>query len=564
MSSLLARRYELRSRLADGGMGAVYLAHDTVLDRPVVVKLPHRKPQFETPEYRERFRTEAQAAARLQHENVVRIYDYGEDEGQLFLVMERVEGETLASLMARQVLPYSKRFELLAQLCDAVDAVHRAGIVHRDIKPLNLMVSDDTGRLKLLDFGVAKVSGPGQASIFAGSPQYMSPEQLVLGEIDSRSDIFTIGLVAYELLTYRPVVPPGSSLEDLIRLLEQPPSMTELPASVRGAVEAVVFKCLAKRAADRFRSARDVGERLEAVERETLAALAAATTVAPSGAEVTAPKTDAVTRPPRISRRLIVFVAGAAAVITAATLADRRYGPGAPAPEVLPAVTTSTIEPTTPPPTTTTTLPATTTTPPPTTTTAPTTTTSRPTTTTTAPTTTTTVPVKQASPPASLPQPPPVPVPTGPPEWARGSFDGRLPGPFAIDVNLRFDGVQPALGLLRRGDGGTAFAGEASELSCAWQPDFAGLRCGELAIAATLEAKTLRLGIAREMVEAVLGARGSSGASRGVTTIAMTAVPVWVFGVFRSSDVPWSANYVATLELTSSSVEPVLSINSTP
>jgi cell division septation protein DedD len=263
---LIAGRYELEANLGGGGMGTVHRAHDTRLDRTVVVKLPRRTPELDTPQYRSRFETEAKAAARLEHDHVVRVYDYGDDAGQLYLVMELVRGETLAALIERRTsLTLGQKVALLSQLCGAMEAIHAAGIVHRDLKPLNLMVSEDASRLKVVDFGLAKLSAGSLASLFGGTPQYMSPEQFDAdARIDNRTDLFSLGLVAYELLAYRRVASTRQGIPWQLSG-EAPSPLLELENPARPALEALVFRCLERDPMRRFQRSRDVAEELERV-----------------------------------------------------------------------------------------------------------------------------------------------------------------------------------------------------------------------------------------------------------------------------------------------------------
>jgi hypothetical protein len=194
-------RYQLLEKIGEGGMGSLFLARDPAIDRLVAIKLLRRG--LDTEALRERFAREARAAGRLRHPNIVTIFDVGEHEGDPFIAMEFLAGETLAELIRDGArLSLSRRLKLLEELCDGLAYAHRAGLVHRDVKPANLMVDAD-GVLKILDFGIVRVtdSGMTQAGVLVGTVNYMSPEQVVGETVDHRSDIFAVGLVAYELLT---------------------------------------------------------------------------------------------------------------------------------------------------------------------------------------------------------------------------------------------------------------------------------------------------------------------------------------------------------------------------
>jgi serine/threonine protein kinase len=201
-------RYEIKSRIGRGGMGDLYLALDPNTGRLVALKLLNAT--LDSIELRERFAREARALAALNHPNIVNIYDTGEFDDSPFIVMEYVRGETLAELIKRRApLSVPQKLRLIEDLCAGLGQAHEAGIIHRDIKPANLMV-DQQGRLKILDFGIARVAegnktrvGPlTQVNMMIGTPGYMSPEQIEGGEVDHRSDIFAVGAVCYELLSY--------------------------------------------------------------------------------------------------------------------------------------------------------------------------------------------------------------------------------------------------------------------------------------------------------------------------------------------------------------------------
>jgi serine/threonine protein kinase len=202
-------RYEIKSLIGRGGMGDLYLAFDPNTNRLVALKLLNAT--LDSDELRQRFAREARALAALNHTNIVNIYDTGEFEDSPFIVMEYVRGETLAEMIKRKAaLTVSQKLKLMAELCAGLAQAHEAGIIHRDIKPANLMV-DQQGRLKILDFGIARVAEGGrtrvglpltQVNMLIGTPGYMSPEQIEGGEVDHRSDIFAVGAVCYELLAY--------------------------------------------------------------------------------------------------------------------------------------------------------------------------------------------------------------------------------------------------------------------------------------------------------------------------------------------------------------------------
>ncbi len=196
-------RYEIKQRLGQGGMGAIYLARDPVIDRLVAVKLLHS--DIASDDLRRRFAQEARASGALTHPNIVTIHDFGEFEGAPFIVMEYVRGETMAEVIKRRAeLPIIQKLRWVEQVCNALGYAHGENVIHRDVKPSNLMI-DQHGTIKILDFGIARIVGAGltKMSMVIGTPAYMSPEQIQGGAIDARSDVFAVGAVFYELLCYR-------------------------------------------------------------------------------------------------------------------------------------------------------------------------------------------------------------------------------------------------------------------------------------------------------------------------------------------------------------------------
>jgi len=194
--------YRIIKKLGEGGMGEVYLAEDLELDRKVALKfLP---PQFTAnPDFKARFRREAKAAAALNHPNIVTIYEVGEYQNHSYIAMEYVEGESLGDLISRQRVAVGEAVDIALQICAGLGKAHRAGIVHRDIKPANILI-DKEAQIKIVDFGLAKLEDSTkltQAGTTMGTPHYMSPEQVRGDKLDQRSDIFSVGVVLYELLT---------------------------------------------------------------------------------------------------------------------------------------------------------------------------------------------------------------------------------------------------------------------------------------------------------------------------------------------------------------------------
>jgi tetratricopeptide (TPR) repeat protein len=266
-------RYQVRERLGQGGMGVLYLALDPAIDRLVALKLL----RVNQAEIRERFIREARLAARLQHPNIVTIFDVGEHEGQPFIAMEYIPGETLAELIARRAaLPLARKLTMMTEMCSGLAYAHKHNIVHRDVKPANLMVSRDSHLLKILDFGIARgaESTLTQVGMLMGTPNYMSPEQVQGLAVDHRSDIFAVGAVIYELLVYRQAFQAENQAALLNKILsESPEPVTAINTDVDPALAVIVHRALAKRGEDRYQDLKTLGadlgrviQRLESVQ----------------------------------------------------------------------------------------------------------------------------------------------------------------------------------------------------------------------------------------------------------------------------------------------------------
>ena len=233
-------------------MGVLFLALDPAIDRLVALKVL----RVNNPEVRERFVREARLAARLQHPNIVTVFDVGEHDGQPFIAMEYIPGETLAELITRRApLPLSRRLELIVDACKGLAYAHKNGIVHRDVKPANLMISRDSGVLKVLDFGIARgiESNLTQVGMLMGTPNYMSPEQLEGSAVDHRSDIFALGLVLYEVLGYRQAF-TGETPQAVWHQVAstQPPSLLEFNPTLDPALAGIIDRAIAKNVDERY------------------------------------------------------------------------------------------------------------------------------------------------------------------------------------------------------------------------------------------------------------------------------------------------------------------------
>ncbi len=243
--TVLAGRYRIIGLFGKGGMGDVYRADDLKLSQPVALKfLPENFSNDKA--MLERFHREVRIARQISHPNVCRMYDIGEVDGQHFLSMEYVDGEDFASLLRRiGRLPADKAVEIASQLCAGLAAAHEQGVLHRDLKPANVMI-DGRGKARIMDFGLAGLAGDFRGNeVRAGTPAYMAPEQLEGREVSVRSDIYSLGLVLYEIFTGRKAF-EASSLEELMRQHETstPPSISDFVKEVDPLVERVILRCL--------------------------------------------------------------------------------------------------------------------------------------------------------------------------------------------------------------------------------------------------------------------------------------------------------------------------------
>ncbi len=308
--------YELGEAIGAGGMGEVYRARDTRLDRTVAIKvLPAHL--ADSPDLRQRFEREARAISSLNHPHICSLYDVGHQDGVSYLVMEFLEGETLAQRLERGAMPLSDVLKYGVQIADALDKAHRQGVVHRDLKPGNIMLTPQGGA-KLMDFGLAKsaiaaasvssLTAPAHATspittkgMIVGTFQYMSPEQVEGKEVDARSDLFAFGAVLYEMLTGRRAFQGKSQLSVASAILEKEPEpISVIQPLTPPALDRTIRKCLAKDPEDRWQTARDLQLELK--------------WIAESGSQAGAP---AVVLAGRKQRELLAWIAAAAFAVLA-------------------------------------------------------------------------------------------------------------------------------------------------------------------------------------------------------------------------------------------------------
>jgi eukaryotic-like serine/threonine-protein kinase len=261
-------RYESRRRVGSGGMAEVYLAYDQLLDREVAVKALNDELASD-PQFVERFRREARAAARLSHPNIVALHDYGATDDAYFIVMEFIDGQTVGDLVeAKGAMDPVRVAEIASDVASALERAHHSGLVHRDISAGNVMISS-SGETKVTDFGIARVmdehdqqTTAGAKTVF-GTAAYISPEQAQGQSVDERTDLYSLGVVMFEMLTGRPPFMAENSLALASQhVLNDPPRPSSLNGAIPPPLDAVVLRALAKRPEERFESAAAMREEL--------------------------------------------------------------------------------------------------------------------------------------------------------------------------------------------------------------------------------------------------------------------------------------------------------------
>ncbi|MDP2993754.1 MAG: protein kinase [Anaerolineales bacterium] len=259
----LNKRYQLLEPLGKGGMAVVYRARDLMLERLVAVKVL-REDYSGDPAFQERFRQEAKAAANLSHPNIVTMHDFGLDNGQLFLVMEYVPGTDLKTLIKqRGRFSPEEALPLLIQACAGIGYAHRAGLVHCDVKPQNMLVTPDM-RLKVADFGIARalstIHPDEQNDVVWGSPQYFAPEQASGAAPAPASDVYSLGIIMYEMLTGSlPFQATTATVLARLHVEEEPPLLSEMIPDISPTLEQILTKVLSKEPSQRYRTADQLG-----------------------------------------------------------------------------------------------------------------------------------------------------------------------------------------------------------------------------------------------------------------------------------------------------------------
>ena len=271
--SLLNSRYQIEDRIGSGGMAEVYRARDLMLERTVAIKIL-REDLSSSSAFRERFHQEAKSVAKLSHPSIITIHDFGFDHDKLFLVMEYVPGTDLKAVLEKHgPFTLEEALPLLIQACAGLGYAHRAGLIHCDVKPHNMIVTPDA-QLKIADFGIARalstVQTNYQPNVVWGSPQYFSPEQAAGQVLTPASDIYSLGVVMYEMLTgHLPFEASTASELSLLHRTATPPSPRRWNAQISPAIEAIIFKVLSKEPSTRYRNGDQFGRVLMVAQQSS-------------------------------------------------------------------------------------------------------------------------------------------------------------------------------------------------------------------------------------------------------------------------------------------------------
>ena len=337
IGSIIADRYLVLSKLGEGGMGQVYLAEHVKMGRKSAVKVMNPGTVTDADAI-SRFNREAANASRISHQHVAQVYDFGEtSDGLIYLAMEYVEGEPLTDILNRDgALPPERAGEIVRQTAEALAVAHDMGIVHRDLKPDNIMLArfrDGSDCVKVVDFGIAKANVEAQkvtkTGLVIGTPEYMSPEQIAGDPLDGRSDVYSLGLVAFTMLTGRLPFPSKTTQESVImRLTDQPKRLAEMRPEIAWtpAVQQVMDRALQRDAALRYKSANEFGRALHAAVQGVSSAVRSGSTRVMSEPDAWVPPTRVSERPAltapggKRSVRTVAVLAGVALIAVIALL----------------------------------------------------------------------------------------------------------------------------------------------------------------------------------------------------------------------------------------------------
>ena len=297
-------KYTILQRIGRGGMGYVYRAHDPILKRDVAIKTMLRDVS-EDPELRSRFMREAQSAGGLRHPNIVTIYDLGEEEGIPYIAMEFLTGTDLEQIIRDKTeLSLDKKIDIIIQTCQGLGYAHSSGIVHRDIKTANIRILDN-GEVKIMDFGIAKVASAHftRTGMIMGTPHYMAPEQIRGEKIDGRADIFSLGVVLYELLTYRKPFPGDNPTTVLFKIIhEMPDPLVDDKFTPPAGLEDIVLRAIAKKPDERYQTCEELAQDLLTIYGMLEQNASATDTPIPAARRLTATPKSGLRTGPRVSQ----------------------------------------------------------------------------------------------------------------------------------------------------------------------------------------------------------------------------------------------------------------------
>ena len=319
-------KYEIVAKIGEGGMGNVYRAHDPLLNRDVAIKTMAAAADADD-DLRRRFHREAQSAAGLNHRNVITIFDFGEEQGHLYIAMELLQGADLKEVMSRKrLLSLEHKLDLVDQICDGLACAHAKGVIHRDLKPANIHLLPN-GQAKIVDFGLARVTSASEltgAGTRLGTPNYMSPEQVRGEKASTRSDVFSLGVVFYELLAGRKAFDAESMAGLLLQVTQASPPPLDSMRPERGPIALPIQRAMLKDPARRFAHAGELRDALRKARKATpfdrprsprLVQSALAGPLPPA-----APRPAPPRQPPKLATTLPLWVLGVGAIALAAVV----------------------------------------------------------------------------------------------------------------------------------------------------------------------------------------------------------------------------------------------------